>query len=58
MITIMHLEVRFDVEGEDEDQAFRRKFIKHIRQWQRARTIRADSEVERRIGDAAEAVEP
>ena len=50
MITIEHLEVRFDVEGEDEDQTFKRKFEKCIRLWQRARQVRLDGDRERIIG--------
>lgn len=33
MVTINHLDVRFDVEGGDDDATFCRLFEKYIRQW-------------------------
>jgi hypothetical protein len=33
MVTINNLDVRFDVEGGDDDATFRRLFEKYIRQW-------------------------
>jgi hypothetical protein len=33
MVTINHLDVRFDVEGDDDDASFCRLFEKYIRQW-------------------------
>lgn len=35
MITIEHLEVQFDVEGEGDEQVFARYFARYINQWQR-----------------------
>ena len=50
MITIEHLEVRFDVEADDEDGAFKRQFEKCISLWQRKRLVRRDGDLERLIG--------
>ena len=36
MVTIQHLEVRFDVDGDDEEAVFARLFDKYIRRWNRA----------------------
>ena len=33
MVTIEHLEVRFDVEGESDEVVFARLFERHIRRW-------------------------
>ena len=33
MITIQNLEVRFDVEGDDDRETFARLFREYIRQW-------------------------
>ena len=33
MVTINHLDVRFDIEGDDDDASFCRLFEKYIRQW-------------------------
>jgi hypothetical protein len=55
-VTIHHLEVRFDVEGND-DQVFTRLFECHIRAWNRAYTQECErrkrSEQERAFGDRA-----
>lgn len=55
MITIQNLEVRFDVEGDDDRQQFARLFNEFIRQWaeranddQRREQAAAD---ERSLGD-------
>ncbi|MGI9301125.1 MAG: putative phage tail protein [Gammaproteobacteria bacterium] len=36
MITIEHLEVQFDVEGDSDEQVFARHFARFIEQWARA----------------------
>lgn len=36
MITIEHLEVRFEVEGEGDEAVFARLFQKNMRRWQEA----------------------
>lgn len=36
MVTIHHLEVRLDVEGEGDEAVFAKLFDKYIRRWQRA----------------------
>ncbi len=36
MITIEHLEVQFDVAGDDDEAVFARYFSRYIRQWARA----------------------
>jgi hypothetical protein len=46
MITIQHLEVQFDVEGDEEEQLFVAYFNKYIEAWSRRR----DSQ--RQISDA------
>jgi hypothetical protein len=33
MITIQNLEINFDVEGDDDEQAFARLFSEYIRKW-------------------------
>ena len=50
MITIEHLEIRFDVDADDEDVAFMRQFQKCIGQWQRRRQLRLDGDMEGLIG--------
>lgn len=35
MVTIQNLDVRFEVEGEDDNAAFKRLFEQFIQQWQR-----------------------
>lgn len=47
-VTISHLEVRFDVEGDAEEMAFARLFKKYIEQW-----ARAQEEQQRRLQRAA-----
>lgn len=36
MITIEHLEVQFDVAGDDDEAVFARYFSRYINQWSRA----------------------
>lgn len=40
MVTIQHLEVRFDVEGEEDEQVFVSYFNKYIDNWSRQRETR------------------
>lgn len=40
MVTIQHLEVRFDVEGEEDEQVFVSYFNKYIDRWSRQRETR------------------
>jgi len=55
MITIHNLEVRFDVEGETDEQTFIRMFDKYIRLWHRQQleqsARRYASEHDRILGD-------
>ena len=55
MITINHLDVRFDVEGDDDEQLFIRYFNKYIDEWSRAQAerqrIRGAMMRDRRLGD-------
>jgi hypothetical protein len=55
MLTIQHLEVRFDVEGGDDEQAFVRLFQKYIERWARAQeegaARRRQSDGDRALGD-------
>ena len=37
MVTIQHLEVRFDVEGDEDEQVFVTYFNKYIDHWSRQR---------------------
>jgi hypothetical protein len=59
MITIQSLEVRFDVEGSDEE-VFARLFEKFIRSWSELdderRALERQGECERQLGDRPEAV--
>ena len=58
MITIQNLEVRFDVEGSDEE-VFARLFQKFIRSWseldEQRRALECQVERERVLGDRPEA---
>jgi hypothetical protein len=58
MVTIHHLEVHLDVEGDDDETMFRRLFEKHMRQYRRlemeAEERRRRSERERRIDGGGE----
>jgi hypothetical protein len=58
MVTINYLEVRFDVEGEDDEARFLRLFEKYIRQWARkqaeAQARERWNERERSLGDRRE----
>ena len=58
MVTIHNLEVRFDVEGEDDDAAFARLFEKYVRQWNRKQEELKERELwaarERALGDRQE----
>lgn len=40
MVTIQHLEVRFDVEGDEDEQVFVTYFNKYIDHWSRQREAR------------------
>jgi hypothetical protein len=57
-VTIQHLEVRFDVEGNEEEAAFARLFQKyacaHDRLKQEREDIDEGSEGDRSLGDRAE----
>jgi hypothetical protein len=59
MITIQSLEVRFDVEGSDEE-VFARLFAKFMRSWSELdderRSLARQAECERQLGDRPEAV--
>jgi len=59
MITIQSLEVRFDVEGSDEE-VFARLFEKFIRSWSELdderRALLRQGECDRRLGDRPESV--
>lgn len=54
-VTINNLDVRFDVEGEGDEETFARLFAEHIRRWQgeeqerKRRAKRANAE--RALGD-------
>jgi len=58
MVTINNLEVRFDVEGEDDNAAFARLFEKYIRQWgskqEEAKERESWAARERSLGDHTE----
>ena len=49
MVTIQNLEVRFEVEGDEQEQAFGRLFEKYMRRWSRQATEQAQR---RRLADA------
>jgi hypothetical protein len=55
MVTINNLEVRFDVEGGDDDASFATLFEKYIRQWSRKQEEARDREQrsarDRALGD-------
>jgi hypothetical protein len=55
MVTIQSMEVRFDVEGEGDEQVFARMFKQHIERWARQQQERArrekDARNERALGD-------
>ena len=55
MITIQHLEVRFDVEGGEEEQLFVTLFNKYIDEWSRRqegqRRVRETMNRSRNLGD-------
>lgn len=40
MVTIQHLEIRFDVEGDEDEQVFASYFNKYIDGWSRRRESR------------------
>jgi len=42
MITIEHLEVQFDVAGDDDEAVFARYFNRYINQWMRAEQQQAE----------------
>jgi hypothetical protein len=54
-ITISRLEVRFDVEGDEQEMAFARLFQKYIEQWARAQEEQQHRQrraaAERALGD-------
>jgi len=58
MVTINQLDVRFDVEGGDDDATFARLFEKYIRQWSskqdEARDRQRQGDDERSLGDRYE----
>jgi hypothetical protein len=55
MVTIQSMEVRFDIEGEGDEQVFARMFKQHIERWARQQQDRArrekDARNERALGD-------
>lgn len=55
MVTIQHVEVRLDVEGEGDEVVFARLFEKHMKTWRRledeAQQRKRMAESERRLGD-------
>ncbi len=55
MLTIHHLEVRLDVEGEGDEAVFARMFDKYIRMWSRlseeAKARQRMAEAHRSLGD-------
>ena len=55
MVTIQNMEVRFEVEGDSDEQVFHRLFDRHIRVWatqQHARAAREKrTKSERSLGD-------
>ena len=57
MVTIQHLEVRFDVEGDEDEQVFVSYFNKYIDNWSRQRetrqTIASAMDRNRDLGDRA-----
>lgn len=57
MVTIQHLEVRFDVEGDEDEQVFVSYFNKYIDNWSRQRetrqTIASAMGKNRDLGDRA-----
>jgi hypothetical protein len=61
MITIEHLDVRFEVEGGDDEQ-FARLFEQHIRRWEAAAAASRDrdrrAKRESAIGDRRDGGEP
>ena len=58
MVTINHLDVRFDVEGGDDDATFCRLFQKYIHQWnnkqEEAKERERRGKDERSVGDRDE----
>ena len=55
MVTIQHLEVRFDVQGDDDEQLFIEYFNKYIERWSQQkeaqRKIRNGMHRDRQLGD-------
>jgi hypothetical protein len=55
MITIHNLEVRFEIEGSDEEAAFARLFQRYMRMWAQAERVQreraAAAEKDRALGD-------
>jgi len=49
MLTIHHLEVRLDVEGEGDEAVFARLFDKYIRRWNR---MAEEAKARQRLADA------
>jgi hypothetical protein len=49
MLTIHHLEVRLDVEGEGDEAVFARLFDKYIRRWNR---MAEEAKARERLADA------
>jgi len=47
MVTIQNMEVRFDVEGEGDEQVFARLFKHHVERWARQQHERARREKKR-----------
>jgi hypothetical protein len=58
MLTIKQLDVRFEIEGSDDEASFARLFRKHMRAWKRLQTEeeqRLDAErCDRLLGDREE----
>lgn len=55
MVTIEHLEVRFDVEGEGDEAVFGRLFERHMRRWRHEEAAeaarRCRARADRALGD-------
>ena len=58
MLTIHHLEVRLDVEGQGDEAVFSQLFDKYIRKWQRlaeeAKARQRQADQHRSLGDRPE----
>jgi len=53
MVTIQHLEVRFDVAGDSEEASFARLFQEHMRKWQR---LQAEADARQKLSARESAI--